>query len=814
MSFFDDVHCVAKIYAISDFRIVKEGTHDRRDVIDIREKTVMSMESLNFIQFIELFAGFLGFTTLLPGLVFYRKVKRFPAAVRFLIYFIIGNFYIINLVQVLELAFISYRSTLILFTFVPAGLAMVKIYRIPVIPYLLKVAGELRHYILRELGFRSFMRHRLQEIKVFLRFAGRQLWRLLKEVWMDLPFLAVFIFVIWKVCGPGILHSWGFGASDIPVHNYWINGLIDNKLYIAGIYPMGMHCMLYYLATLLNIPVYVTLRLFWLIQFSMIAVMLLVFLKGCCRTRFLPWLGAIGFVGLKYFVGISYSRYGSTLPQEYGMLYILPSIYFLVAFFKTRNAELEKGINRIRCTSSWLLLGFAMSFSLTLASHFYDTIVAGILCIGIAIGYAYWFLRKEYFCRIMLAGVLSILMAFLPMAAAFLTGKELQGSMYWAMNVIGLRDYTELIFRILCIGVVAVTVGGIVIIVRGTKAGKLSLHEDKPVPTYKVPVLTVLQIISVVLAVALLYVGWRYKGTILWGSEHNAFKLTDMNWVLYGTEAAVAVACIQRYLTGKMDGAASMAVITADIMLGLILVSGSLGWPMLMEPYRACIYFAYLIPAVAVMAVGGALNIFIPPNLTYLQRGTACVLTAALLVQAGKGEMLRGSFGGGHLEMNEAILCTTNILRDNQGENDKWTIVSANDELRMVEKYGRHTETIDFLTDMEYWNKTKEVTIPTDRVYFYIEKKPLNYASGYSGIIPEVSEEEARKPLPNNSGINAYNGPDRAVTMSRMYYWAQAFQQLYPNEMKVYYENEKFVCYYIEQNTYRLYNFAIYYGYN
>ena len=101
MSFFDDVHCVAKIYAISDFRIVKEGTHDRRDVIDIREKTVMSMESLNFIQFIELFAGFLGFTTLLPGLVFYRKVKRFPAAVRFLIYFIIGNFYIINLVQVL-----------------------------------------------------------------------------------------------------------------------------------------------------------------------------------------------------------------------------------------------------------------------------------------------------------------------------------------------------------------------------------------------------------------------------------------------------------------------------------------------------------------------------------------------------------------------------------------------------------------------------------------------------------------------------------------------------------------------------------------
>ena len=101
-----------------------------------------------------------------------------------------------------------------------------------------------------------------------------------------------------------------------------------------------------------------------------------------------------------------------------------------------------------------------------------------------------------------------------------------------------------------------------------------------------------------------------------------------------------------------------------------------------------------------------------------------------------------------------------------------------------------------------------------DRILEYIEKKPLNYANGYAGEIPEVSEEEAAKALPNNSGINAYNGPDRAVTMSRMYYWAQAFQRLYPNELKVYYENERFVCYYIEQNTYRLYNFAIYYGYN
>ena len=37
---------------------------------------------------------------------------------------------------------------------------------------------------------------------------------------------------------------------------------------------------------------------------------------------------------------------------------------------------------------------------------------------------------------------------------------------------------------------------------------------------------------------------------------------------------------------------------------------------------------------------------------------------------------------------------------------------------------------------------------------------------------------------------------------------------LYPNEMKVYYEDNKFICYKIEQNMYHQYDFAIDYRYN
>lgn len=773
----------------------------------------MSMETLNVVQFIQLFVGYLAFTVGLPALVFYKKTKKFPGAIRFLIYFTVGNFYIINLVQILELLHISYRFTIGLFTFGPAILLIIKNYHIPVISYLKKILDECRHYILKELGFRTFLRHRWQEIKVFLRIVGRNLWRLFRENFLDLPFLALSVMLVWKVCGPGIVRNWGYGASDIPVHNYWINGLIENNIYVAGIYPMGMHCMLYYLATMLEIPAYVTLRLFWLVQFSMIAAMILMFLKGHCKTRTLPYLGFLFFVGAKYFNTLSYSRYGATLPQEFGMLFILPAVFFLMEFFQTRQEELGNGINRSRCTSSWHLLGFAMSFSMTMSSHFYDTIIAGVVCIGIAISYGYWIWRKEYFFRILLAGILSVLMALLPMAIAFLTGKSLQGSMYWAMSVIGLRDYTVLIFRILCLGVVAATVVGAVWIGRGIKKGRISF-EDKEIPQYSIVKKIILQFLSIIPMAGVLLVGWKYKTTLLNGIQYNSFKIPDMQWMLYGTVAALVAGLLLRYTVAPMRGAAIFSVVLAEIVLGLILVSGSLGWPMLMEPYRVSIYFAYLIPVVVIMTLDGVVNLLYLDRLWSTRQVVSLALTIAVILYSTKYEWIRGSFGGGSLEMNEAILCTANIMRENEGKNNSWTIVSANDELRMVEEYGRHTETIEFLEDMEHWNWTKEITIPTEKVYFYIEKEPLNYANGYNGEISVVSEEQAKEALPENSGMKPYSGLNRSVTMSRMYYWAQKFQELYPNELKVYYEDDKFVCYYIEQNVYRLYNFAIDYGYN
>lgn len=115
---------------------------------------------------------------------------------------------------------------------------------------------------------------------------------------------------------------------------------------------------------------------------------------------------------------------------------------------------------------------------------------------------------------------------------------------------------------------------------------------------------------------------------------------------------------------------------------------------------------------------------------------------------------------------------------------------------------------------MEVTAGREMLTIPTKTVYFFIEKIPIDYPQSYEGSGQKVSKEGASRYLPMGAGLSVYQKENRWIVMSRMYYWAQEFKKLYPNEMKVYMETDNFVCYKIEQNTYRLYNFAIDYKYN
>ena len=185
------------------------------------------------------------------------------------------------------------------------------------------------------------------------------------------------------------------------------------------------------------------------------------------------------------------------------------------------------------------------------------------------------------------------------------------------------------------------------------------------------------------------------------------------------------------------------------------------------------------------------------------------ILVMAVTVVLSQG-LIREPVKVGALEDNGAMVCVTNILRENK--DFTWTICSANDELRMTEFYGYHYETITLLNQLKDLGQNPEIIIPTKCVYFFIEKIPVS-VDGSTGH-EEVTEEGAKEPIPGGSGILPYTKESRWITMSHMYEWAQRFQELYPNEMEVYYESDSFICYRLQQNVNSSYNLAIDYGYN
>lgn len=766
----------------------------------------MSMTTLITLRFVSIFAAYTGLTVLLPAIMFRRILAGRRLSEQFLMCYTFGNFYIINIVFAVQLLHISGFWTLVLFTAVPGILIWSRVNRVSLRELCMKTGIVCKKILQGSMGIKGFL----------YRVKNRGMAVLKKAVWLfycevvcnTLQWIlagAVIAALFW-IYGRQLILTYGYRASDIPVHLNWINQMSRGNLFASGVYPFGFHCMVYYLHAVFGFDTYVILCVFYLVQVFFIHIVLLAMLKLLCRSLYLPYAGIMVYILGSFWARQTYSRFGSSLPQEFGMIFVIPSVYFLIRFFQTEKKNLK---NR----ETKLILGcFALAFSLTLAIHFYGTMIAGLCCIGIAVGFCTRFLNKEYFRRIMLTGIISVFLAVLPMGIAFAGGTPLQGSLGWGLSVINgdssdTEDTSEneaaqkqameemaarLIENTQNSNSESAQTGEIPII---TEAPKHSLTDKAREIPKKMKNLREMMI-------------RRIQEFIINSQEQ---------WCAYAVLAGIAVLILlglmfiilRRITYGEMLMSAGFCM----GILTLLLCAGNLGLPVLMDPARCSIYYVYLlIVSITVLGDGLLYLIFMPRILTIPRNVVSFILTVSMAAgMIHQGLVKTPDFISDYVS-NGAFTCLTNIIKENKDET--WTIVSANDETQMGLDHGWHYETITFLRKQEHINKDTKLIIPTEKVYFFIEKIPLNYSVVYSGSGQSISKKGASQSLPNSGGIGMYQGEGRWILMSRMYYWAQAFMEMYPNEMKVYYESEDFVCYVISQNMYHQYNFAIDYGYN
>ena len=766
----------------------------------------MSMTTLITLRFVSIFAAYTGLTVLLPAIMFRRILAGRRLSEQFLMCYTFGNFYIINIVFAVQLLHISGFWTLVLFTAVPGILIWSRVNRVSLRELCMKTGIVCKKILQGSMGIKGFL----------YRVKNRSMAVLKKAVWLfycevvcnTLQWIlagAVIAALFW-IYGRQLVLTYGYRASDIPVHLNWINQMSRGNLFASGVYPFGFHCMVYYLHAVFGFDTYVILCVFYLVQVFFIYIVLLAMLKLLCRSLYLPYAGIMVYILGSFWARQTYSRFGSSLPQEFGMIFVIPSVYFLIRFFQTEKKNLK---NR----ETKLILGcFALAFSLTLAIHFYGTMIAGLCCIGIAVGFCTRFLNKEYFRRIMLTGIISVFLAVLPMGIAFAGGTPLQGSLGWGLSVINgdssdTEDTSE-----------------------NEAAQKQAMEEmaarlientqnsnSESVQTGEIPVITEAPKHSLADKAREIPKKMKNLREMMIRRIQEFIINSQEQWCAYAVLAGIAVLILlglmfiilRRITYGEMLMSAGFCM----GILTLLLCAGNLGLPVLMDPARCSIYYVYLlIVSITVLGDGLLYLIFMPRILTIPRNAVSFILTVSMAAgMIHQGLVKTPDFISDYVS-NGAFTCLTNIIKENKDET--WTIVSANDETQMGLDHGWHYETITFLRKQEHINKDTKLIIPTEKVYFFIEKIPLNYSVVYSGSGQSISKKGASQSLPNSGGIGMYQGEGRWILMSRMYYWAQAFMEMYPNEMKIYYESEDFVCYVISQNMYHQYNFAIDYGYN
>ena len=726
-----------------------------------------------------------------------------------------GNFYIINIVFALQLMHISNVFTLCLTTALLSVLIGCRVNRISP-KALIKKNGEVFRKLLQgTMGVKEAIFRIGRKLTVSGRKTGGIFYR---EVVCDVLqwiLTGAVLFALFWVYGRQLVLTYGYRASDIPVHLNWINQMSRGNLFVSGVYPFGFHCMIYYLHTVFRIDTYMILCLFYLVQVFFIHMVFLAMLKMLCRSKYLPYAGTLIYILGSFWARQTYSRFYSSLPQEFGMIFVIPSVYFLIRFF-----QIEK--ERLKTKETKIILGnFALAFSLTLAIHFYGTMIAGLCCIGIAIGFCTHFLNKEYFRRIMLTGIISVFLAVLPMAIAFAGGTPMQGSLGWGLSVISGGKKTDTADQIKTenLSVQNRSLEEIAAQLQENRANQdggtgeevVQNTTEAPKPSMTEKMKSVLEKIAQI--PEKIKNTWKMMAQRIWDFVIN----TPTKWPSYAILAGIAclivlglVFCVIRNAGyGKM-------LLSAGLCMGiltLLLCAGNLGLPVLMDPARCSIYYTYLLAAALTVLADGIISLlFMQGVLKICLDPISFMITVGLVVGCiSQGWMKVSDFSSGYVS-NGALTCLANIIKEN--EDKTWTIVSANDETQMGLDHGWHYETITFLRKQENLKKDTEIIIPTKNVYFFIEKIPLDYSVTYAGSGQSISKKGASQSLPNSGGISMYQGEGRWILMSRMYYWAQAFMAKYPNDMKVYYESEDFICYVMPQNMYHQYNFAIDYGYN
>lgn len=614
------------------------------------------------------------------------------------------------------------------------------------------------------------------------------------------------------------LHS--YGASDQYVHHAWIWQMANGTIFPKGIYPLGMHCVIFIMSSLFGLSIY-SVNLFLAgIYIHAILLSACLMAREMFNWQFTPVfvIGAFLFLDQLSIDGVGgFARLSWTLPQEFAFPAMFLCAWGFLRFLKRQKTEHSREIKWYKKVTPASIIRdedlfiFMMGTAVTLMVHFYTTLMALFICIVIFLVYLVRIIVMKKILRIIAAVVFAVILAIVPMALAYAAGYQIQGSLEWAIAVSKggedawanseydpNKDYlaeedAEYYMKI------------------NEEAGSLAESASKEIKPniiqkayYKI--------------IAELYPGNRGK------------LMIGLTLLLFAVSlAATIINGIRRKKENKTMG----YLCISGILLVLLLEYSpeSLGLPILIAGSRLCA----VIQLFAVMVYMSFPDMLFSAIKKRIKYGVLTVASALICIGIYVFAQMSGHFHGflyNELSRYPAAADMTERIIKQMPEN-MYTIISTTDEYYQVIGKGFHEEMIDLT---ENWTD-ETYTIPTPYVYIFIEKKPLDYsqilfASGpawlgaekYEDMFAELDEsrypdilhgeisddrihDEMREVLRRSDTASMlYN---REILESRGNAWLNRFMEIYPYEGSIVYEDNDFICYCFRQNADSLFSLGI-----
>lgn len=707
---------------------------------------------------------------------------------------------------------------------------------------------ELRRYIFAHIkrtlsgtqGWKLLIFRQAESLKIIIVNSFQQLNKKIKgrRIEYGILFVLIVFAVAYFSYGAFQCHSYGWG--DMYVHHAWIYGLKEGKIFSAGIYPEAMHCFIYCMNDLFGISVYSCMMFLGEIHVSALLLAIYCFLREVMKSKYTVYLVLAAFLTIDMvcvdeIYGMSRMQY--TIPQEFGLYTQFLCALYLVRFLR-RNPEEGKAKRKVWNDDLFL---FMTSLAASLAIHFYVTMMAFFLCAAIAIFGIVKVFKKENFKSLVIAVLAGMIISAAPMVLAYASGIPLQGSLNWGMNVMNGTDTKE--GRTQQAQSIASENNAETSSQNESESqSSESIQQESGVPSsqsvtseekqqtetndaleqeqtsQKKSRKTIGEYIKMV---------YKYGYAQLYGD-------TRAKWLLGFTLIAGILSVINWIITAirfrKLPFELYLGITAASVTFMILYAAPFLGLPEIIAGARLCLTEQVLL--LSMMALPADEVLF-----AIGRRKMACILP--YLSVLGVAAIYAGTnyFGVYHgylyyeLTRYNSVVNLTNRIASEYPK-QRYTIISTTDEIYQVIESGWHEEILDFY----YKSKLEKYYIPTEYLFFYVEKNPIQYAQYHffagprwlaqkkysqyykysNAVISEgsaiksskISEDVLGEPLTDmGKASDAYsNLKNRTILESELYFWCQDFKARLPYEIQVYYEDEDVVCYMIKQNPEHLYN--------